>query len=348
MRLAVIALILLAFNVQAENPKLYLKNIPISNKLIIGVDLEAIIAFQEKFGVSEADGQIESFEDYLGIELSQLSSLLIAGSGDLANPKNDSAFLILKSKAPIFAEKVLHSGLKLRAGAKAQETKFNNHPVYIVQIPEVKQDIIEDVEAEEAVEVSFKKDVLLTNLTDDSLVLGGSKSIKEVLSTVKFDKMLSVTSSSQMMKIMDDEPSLFFLAFSFEDFISTTLGQMIALNPASQGVDFESINGMMFNLDYKEDKGLKLSLKFECYSTDARIAFEGKIKQLRNQRKDHIKHGKVLLSGGANVLKITYELKDDELKSMIEYTRDQMNGVSDDTGEELDEEEDLDIPEEIE
>lgn len=341
MRLLALALILFALNLKAENPKLFLKNIPIKNNLIIGVDLEAIMALQSKFEIDEADDQIDSFKSFVGVEPSELSALLIAGSGDFANPKNESGFVILKGNSTLHAEKVLHSTLKNKTDLKARETKFNNHPVYLIEAAQAV--------AEGTPQAVPMKDMYLSSLSDDTLIVGGARALKEVLSTVKFDKMLSVTSSSQMMKIMDDKPALLFIAFSFDNFLSTTAGQALALSPVAQGIDLESLTGLMFNADYNKEAGLKLSLDVNFFSIDARKAFESKMKQLRNQQKEMIQHGTLEISGGSNKLTVTYALKDDELTKMISSIRNQIAGVVPDAdSEEILEEDDLDIPEEIE
>jgi len=158
--------------------------------------------------------------------------------------------------------------------------------------------------------------------------------------------MLNITSSSQMMKIMDDEPALLFVAFSFENFLSTTAGQALAINPVAQGLDMESLLGLMFNADYKKETGLKLSLNLSFFSIDARKAFETKVKQLRNQQQEAIQHGKLEISGGSNKLSVTYALSDEDLKNMITSMRSQVSGVPLEEVEEIEEE--LDIPEEIE
>ncbi|EDM28319.1 transcription termination factor Rho [Lentisphaera araneosa HTCC2155] len=340
MRLFALALILFVFNAHAENPKLFLKNVPINNNLVVGLDLEAIIALQNKFGLTEADEQIETFKDFMGIEPSQLSSLIIAGSGDFANPNNESGFMLLKGNAALHAEKVLHSFFNKQEGMKAKETKFNNHPVYLVETSQMSQD---PVAATPAMPV---KDIYLSNLSEDTLLVGTKKSLKEVLSTVKFDKMLNITSSSQMMKIMDDEPALLFVAFSFENFLSTTAGQALAINPVAQGLDMESLLGLMFNADYKKETGHKLSLNLSFFSIDARKAFETKVKQLRNQQQEAIQHGKLEISGGSNKLSVTYSLSDEDLKNTIKSIRSQVSGVPLEEVEEIEEE--LEIPEEIE
>jgi hypothetical protein len=341
MRLVALALILLALNVNAENPKLFLKNIPIKNNLIIGLDLEGLMALQSKFELDEADGQIDSFKSFVGVDPSELSALLIAGSGDFANPENESAFVVLKGNSSLHAEKVLHSTLKNNSEFKVAETKFNNHPVYFIDLPEVSADT--------AVAAVPAKDMYLSNLSDDTLIVGGKKAVKEVLSTVKFDKMLSVTSSSQMMKIMDDESALLFVAFSFENFLSTTAGQALALNPAAQGLDMESLTGLMFNADYDKETGLKLLLNLSFFSIDARKTFESKMKKFRNDQQEFIQHGKLDISGGSNKLTVTYQLSDDEFTKMITSIRNKVSGVVPAELPEGDlEEEDLDIPEEIE
>ena len=275
--------------------------------------------------------------------------------GELLGARGGTKAKKLKGKGTLYAQvrKSMGSGvfrlqmkgekLKNTEGLVVKETKFNKHPVYLIEAPEL-------TTGENLPVASVPvKDMYLSNLSEDTLLLGTKKSMKEVLSSVKFDKMLNITSSSQMMRILDDESALFFFAYSFENFLNTTAGQALALNPLAQGMDIESLVGLMFNADYKEETGLKLSLNLTFFSIDARKAFETKIKQLRNQQKAMIQHGTIDISGGSNKLTVTYELKNEELSKLIQSIRSQISGVplDEDLDGDLDEEI-LDIPEEIE
>ena len=77
--------------------------------------------------------------------------------------------------------------------------------------------------------------------------------------------MLAVTSSQSMMNVLTDKSSLFFLAIGLEDFISSSVGQMVMLQERFQGLDLQSIEGITLDADVK-DKVLELNLRISTLS----------------------------------------------------------------------------------
>ena len=320
MKLYCFLLLIFSVSAWAGNPKLVLGKVPVKNRILIGMDLEKLTALIQS-GNLEGTAKLEAqLEDAVGLQLSDLDYLLIAGK-EKFSPQNQSGFMLFSAKNELHAEKLLHTTLKKQQGLTAKESRFMGEPIYIIepQQPDVQVSEGNTAQADQLEVLKANPELMqpycISQVNKTSVVVGESVAVRELLSTYKHDKMLPVTSSQSMMDVLTDKSSLLFIAINFEEFVSSSLGQMLMYQEQFQGIDLQSISGLTVDLDVK-DKKLELNLRISTLSTDSMQVILKRLKQSKDAL-ESVSHGTVVrLDGGGNNVDLLMSWDQENLKSI--------------------------------
>ena len=241
---------LLCFTATLSASKMLLEKMPSNNKMVLLLDMEkclAIPVIKEGLDTANQDPKIQQFVKATGFGIEDCKSVAVTLDLDLASgqPNKDSALMLLELKKSINLDKIIAEGAKNNSEIEVQKQDFNGKNFYLLKNNSPAPQGMEGMDQ-----------VGMLKLADKLLAVGSPAAVKASLAQ---SSSSSMTSNTNLMKLMSSEPRLFSLAVDTSSQPKSQAGQQP--NPMS------SVKGLALSGDMKAGD-IFVNINAECFQAD--------------------------------------------------------------------------------